>query len=705
MLLVLIVVLSLAGCQGKAQDAAQTQNMETESSTQAAEAVQVESADAVENAEKKMTPWINSNVAGTVTEDTKAELKDDFSLAVNFDYLKDTQIGEGKMCEDSFSEVADITKERLLKMFSDDSIEGDDAQLLRELYAMWLDWDTRNSLGVSELVPYIEAIEQINTLDDLNEYMCSDIGRIIGAGLSSEYIAADMEDSRWYCVEIGSTSLSLGDSDEYEQLTSVGERDLQVHRETAALMLERFGYEEGEIDAILEKEYSFEKKIASAILSTAELYEMDSLERMINKVTVSELAELSPNYPIVKILEAEGLAGSERINLEEPEWLSRLNELYTEENLEEMKSYILVQTLVGYCECFDEETYRRSEEIANEAYGVTGSLSDEKQALEKIVTLLPTIVSRAYVGEYVGEEVREDVTNIIEECIDAYRTMLASEDWLSEETKKNALEKLDNMTIHAAYPDKWKNTDRLKITTGENGGSYFKAVTEIQRYAYEMDLKKVNEKVDREAWADDMLLTDANAYYNMTDNSINIIAGILGGVFYDSDMTEEEKLAGIGLVIGHEISHAFDTMGAQFDKDGNFANWWTEEDHAAFEARAQKLVDYYNTIVPFDDGENYPGSNVKTEAIADMAGMKCMLLIAQEKEAFDYDTFFRTYAEVWKCVITREYSEYNIYQDPHPAEYLRINITLMQMPEFYETYGIKEGNGMYMAEEDRISVW
>lgn len=233
----------------------------------------------------------------------------------------------------------------------------------------------------------------------------------------------------------------------------------------------------------------------------------------------------------------------------------------------------------------------------------------------------------------------------------------------------------------------------------------FKAVTEIQKYAVEMDLKKVNEKVDREAWADDMLLTDANAYYNMTDNSINIIAGILRGVFYDSDMTEEEKLAGIGQVIGHEISHAFDTMGAQFDKDGNFANWWTEEDYAAFEARAQKPVDYYNTIVPFDDGENYPGSNVKTEAIADMAGMKCMLLIAQEKEAFDYDTFFRTYAEVWKCVITREYSEYNIYQDPHPAEYLRINVTLMQMPEFYETYGIKEGDGMYMAEEDRISVW
>lgn len=190
------------------------------------------------------------------------------------------------------------------------------------------------------------------------------------------------------------------------------------------------------------------------------------------------------------------------------------------------------------------------------------------------MTLLPTVVSRVYVGEYVGEEVREVVTNIIEECIDAYRTMLASEDWLSEETKKNALEKLDNMTIHVAYQDKWQNTDGLKITTGENGGSY---------------------------------------------------SGILGGVFYDPDMTEEEKLAGIGLVIGHEISHAFDTMGAQFDKDGNFANWWTEEDYAAFEARAQKLVDYYNTIVPFDGGENYPGSNVKTEAIADMAGMKCML--------------------------------------------------------------------------------
>lgn len=702
--LVLALTMSATGCRETARI------VETAGSSESAGAedlAEVSGTDADEdgNAVGEMTPWINSNVVQTVTDEFTADIRNDFYLAVNYDYLRDTTIKEGRTRESSFQELADVVNQRLIAMMKDDTLKGHDAELIRELYAMWLDWDTRNSLGTTMIMPHIEEIEKIGDLDGLTEYLCSEEGVFYGAAPSQMSVMQDVSEVQWYGVEILGSPLSLGDSDEYEKPTSVGERNLEAYREKSKLMFEKIGYDGKEAEAIIENAYAFEEAIAPAMMSTSEMYSPDAMERMINRVTIEELEKISPDYPIVGILKAMGLADSERINLAEPDWLAKLNELYTEEHFEIIKSYVLVQTLLSFDTFLDEELFREIIRIDNKVNGVAGSKTDEELALEDVKLLLQTSTSKVYAREYIGEDVREDVTNIIKECIDAYRTMLEEEDWLSDATKEKALEKLASLTINAAYPDKWTDTESLQITTKEDGGNYFTAVMEIRSHYLKQQRQRVNTKVDRELWADDMAITDVNAYYNPMDNSINIIGGIIGGIFYDPGMTEEQKLAGIGSVIGHEISHAFDTSGAQFDKDGNFADWWTEEDYAAFEERARKLIEYYNTIVPFDGGESYPGINVNGEAIADMAGVKCMMLMAADKENFDYDAFFRAYASMWKTVITREFCENLVYQNAHPMAYLRVNVTLMQIPEFYETYGIEEGDGMYMSEEDRIAVW
>ena len=169
-------------------------------------------------------------------------------------------------------------------------------------------------------------------------------------------------------------------------------------------------------------------------------------------------------------------------------------------------------------------------------------------------------------------------------------------------------------------------------------------------------------------------------------------------------MSYEQKLGGIGTVIGHEISHGFDTNGAQFDKDGAISNWWTEEDYAAFQARAAKLAAWYDGFIPFE-GANYSGQQVQTEAIADMAGMKSILAIAAQKEDFDYDAFFRQYATLWRMQGSYPYLVTVVAQDTHPMRYLRINNTLAQFDEFVDFYGITEGDGMYIAPEARVAVW
>ena len=276
--------------------------------------------------------------------------------------------------------------------------------------------------------------------------------------------------------------------------------------------------------------------------------------------------------------------------------------------------------------------------------------------------------------------------------------MLQSEDWLSEATRAKAIEKLDAITINAVYPDKWLDYSGLSL----DGLGYCDCLQEIGKFNQAYNISLLGTKVDRTLWSFDIL--EPNAFYGFADNSISIIRGILGGAFYREDMSNEELYAAIGVVIGHEITHAFDPNGAQFDAQGNMNDWWTEEDHAAFTARAEKLAAYYDAMTAFG-GYRVQGKNIQGEAIADMAGVKCMLGLLEQKGDVDYDAFFTAYAKVWREVLTKEFDYFALMQDPHPLSYLRPNATLQQFEQFYKTYDIREGDGMYLAPENRVMVW
>ena len=195
-----------------------------------------------------------------------------------------------------------------------------------------------------------------------------------------------------------------------------------------------------------------------------------------------------------------------------------------------------------------------------------------------------------------------------------------------------------------------------------------------------------------------------NAGYSPTDNSINIPAGILGGAVYDPEASDARKLSGIGMVIGHEISHGFDDMGSQFDKDGNLLNWWTEEDRAAFDERTAKVSAYFSRFEVLPD-VFVNGELTKGEAVADLGSMSCMMEIAKDIPDFDYEAFFKNYAQLWRRLRTAEGVENAARTDPHPPNFLRTNAIVQQFEEFYDTFGVTEGDGMYLPIEERLSVW
>jgi putative endopeptidase len=253
-----------------------------------------------------------------------------------------------------------------------------------------------------------------------------------------------------------------------------------------------------------------------------------------------------------------------------------------------------------------------------------------------------------------------------------------------------------------AYPDDWSDysCEDLHLRLLSEGGSYWEAVRELRKYQNRKTAEKLTKPINKDLWDSNPMIV--NCEYDPAVNGINVYAGYIKGM-YRPDMSDEELYAEIGVSIGHEISHAFDDRGSQFDADGNLADWWDPEDFRVFTEKNAKLAAYYDGMQPWD-GEHYHSEIMTGEALADMTGMKVILRLAAKNPDFDYDKFFKSYAGLWLTKESVEITKARL-MDEHPLRCLRINCTLQQYDEFLNFYDIKEGDGMYLAPEERVNIW
>lgn len=644
-------------------------------------------------------PWINSLIKENIMKAQRTSPKEDFQLYVNYDWLQKTEIPEGEKNYSSFAEVADAIQKNILEVLTNQNIPGIDAENVRTLYHAILDWDARNAVGLKPVEDIISQIKGITTIDQLSDFITDPDKTFLVNQFFSVFNQPRYDDSTSYITSIAYDSFILDDAAEYKKRTEIGDRYYQAYLYRTKALFARLGYSEAQAEKMLDDTLKLEAILAKKSYTNAEENSPYFIKKVMNIYSPEKTFALCKNYPLKRFIERAGYGNANEFMIVCPKNLAEVDKIYKKENLEQIKTLLIVKAVNHYSHILDKEAYEISLNAENMINGSSGRIPDQKMAVEAVQNMLNTPLNRAYLARYDLSKLREDITGICKNLISIYRNMLEEEDWLSEATRAKAIEKLDNMRINAVYPDKWIDYSGLKL----KGLSFLDCMKAIDAYNRKLMQSHTNGKVDKELWSGEELLI-ANAYYMPPENSINIIPGLLDKPFYYEGMSQEALLGGIGCVIGHEISHAFDTQGAQFDKDGNMNNWWTKADYAAFQKRASKLIAYYDSITIWE-GLQAQGTLVQTEAIADMAGVKAILKYAENLPNFNYKEFFEAFATVWRRIMTPEADYWYTFNDVHPKACLRTNVTVQQFEEFYKTYDVKPGDNMYLAPEDRILVW
>lgn len=496
----------------------------------------------------------------------------------------------------------------------------------------------------------------------------------------------------------------LKDSAEYRQLTDYGKIKKEAYSTLAQKMLVKLGYSEEEAGQKIDNCFAFETLLADTVLSNEERRKPDYISRINNTYSREELETLQGKLPILAALEeCNGYPAAEEYLVMEPSHIENLNKLCVEENLPLIRDSLIVNGVIRFSGMLDRECYEWSVDCQNAVSGSSGILDDETAFSGSVAEMLVWPVARLYTEKYLKQEDKDRISAMVDDILAHYHEILEGADFLSEETRANAVEKLEAIHKFILYPDDWSkySCEELSFKSKEEGGTYWDALEAIGRFNLAESVKEYPEPVDKTKWG--QAPHTVNCFYSPQVNGIYIMGAFAQGSFYNSEMSDEELYGSLGTVIGHEISHAFDSKGAQFDKNGDMRSWWTEEDYAKFLERNQKMVDYYNAMHPWE-GQDFHGSIMTGEACADMAGIKVMLKIAADHPNFDYDKFFRTFANNWLEKDSLQCA-YVLINDTHPMSCLRINATLQQFDEFLDCYGITEGDGMYLAPEDRVAIW
>lgn len=607
-----------------------------------------------------------------------------------------------KLAEDNRTQLNQLIEGIAAKPAAKGTVE----QKIGDLYNMAMDAERLNEETHN---PIQNDLQRIASITDKNE-LSTLIPELLREGVNAYftvYVDADPMNSTSYMLQTHQSGISLGQREYYLDNDDHTANIRNEYKKHVKRMFELTGFTAEQAQKNMEDVLRIETRLATAAYDNVQLRDPYA---NYNRVTIAELQQMVPAINWETYLKTLGLEGVTEINAAQKPSLMEVSKIIESEPLPAQIAYIQWKLIDGSAGVLSDEIYAQNFGF----YGTTLSGKEEqsprwKRAVSTVNSVLGEAVGQMYVKKYFPPAAKERMLTLVDNLQKAYGERIKELDWMGEETKQKAQEKLAKFHVKIGYPDEWRDYSGLAINKEE---SYFENLKRANIFEYDHMFSKLGKPVDINEWH--MTPQTVNAYYNPTTNEICFPAGILQYPFFDMEADDAFNYGAIGVVIGHEMTHGFDDQGRQYDKDGNLKDWWTEEDAKRFDERAQVMVDFFDAI-EVAPGVHANGKFTLGENLADHGGLQISYQAfkhaTKDAPLADQDgltadqRFFIAYSTVWAGNIRPEEILVRTKSDPHSLGRLRVNGALPHIQAWYDAYNVVEGDPMFIPVADRVHIW
>ncbi|MFC5044789.1 M13 family metallopeptidase [Aquimarina hainanensis] len=664
--------------------------------------------------EETATVAQTEKIPGIVLEnmDTSVDPKTDFYNYVNGNWMKNTEIPEDRTRWGGFGVLRKKTDDDVLTILKEAKSsgkykEGTDQYKALLIFESLMDTEARDKAGVTPLKPALDKIAGIKTIADLQKVLATETA--VSAPFLGLVSFPNLSDSNVNAPYISTGGLGLPERDYYLDQDEKSKEIRGQYVDHITRMLQFIGDTEEEAKKKAAVILDIETKLAAPRLDKVQSRDTRNFN---NPRSIAELTKMTPSVNWNDLIKDLGIKKTlDTVIVMQPKYMDALENVLKSTPIEDLKTVMRWSTLNNSTNSLSTEINKANWDFYSKT--LNGAIKQrplEERALAIVNGTVGEAIGQLYVDSKFPPEAKAKAEKMIANVIKAYQKRIEVLEWMSDSTKAKAIEKLDKFTVKIGYPDKWEDYSNLEV---KKGNSAFENMMAVSKRSFLKNMKEIGEPVDRTKWG--MSPQTVNAYFNPLFNEIVFPAAILQPPFYNYTADEAVNYGGIGAVIGHEISHAFDDSGARFDANGNLANWWSAEDLKKFTERGNALAEQYSAIEVLDsvyiNGKFTLGENIGDlgGVLGAYDGLQMHIKENGRPEKIDGFTpeqrFFMSWATVWRTKIREDALRTQIKTDPHSPGEVRAIQPLLNVPAFYKAFGIKEGDKMYLAPEKRVNIW
>ena len=630
----------------------------------------------------------------------KVRIQDDLYTYVNQEKLDQLVIPDDKPTAGGFNELADSVEKTMMDEYNQMSESGNyPNNYLKNsctLYQLAKNVEKKEKDGVKPALDTLKVLEEIKDFNSFSKLYKS----LVLSGLPVPFkvlVETNMENTSEHCVLVQGPSTILPDASYYkEAMAQQKQMILGIWTSIAKVIISKTDLDEEEQQLYIEDTLKFDEVLGNLVKTNEE---WSDYIKMYNPMTTSKVASLLKPVNFKAILKDIFGFVPKRVNVTEPRYFKNFASVLNEETLVAYKHWAYVTGFINSCSLLTEELRDLGSQYFRTIAGIPANTPIDKFAYQLASNVYSEPVGLYYGEKYFGEEAKKDITEIVYQIIDTYKTRIMKNEILGEETKAKAVLKLSKIGVKMGYPDKVEEI-YSKFSVNPDA-SLFENIREISKVRTLEEFEKLTKPTDPTKWA--MPGHMVNACYDPFSNDITFPAAILQAPFYALKQSRSENLGGIGAVIGHEISHAFDSNGAKCDENGNLNNWWTKDDMKRFKKKINAMIKQFDGIeLPWG---KVNGKFIVSENMADNGGMAVTLEIMENTKDSSYEEYFQNWAKVWCMKAKPEYLQLLLNLDVHGPNILRANMPPRNFDKWYETYKVKKTDKMYITPSKRVVIW